>query len=83
MTHQNESYLRELQNAYAELMTAYKKLEAIEEKRVDTGLTVGAEDIAQFPHLNADKVTNAQYTFSLIKALMNEGHRANINKILP
>ena len=78
-----DSYLRNLQNGYAELMTAYKKLEALEEKRVDTGLSVGVDDLTPFPHLNADNVTNAQYTFSLIKALMTEGHRANINKILP
>jgi len=77
------SYLRDLQNRYAELMTAYKALEALEEKRIDTGLQIAVEDLAPFSHLTADNVTNAQFSFAEIKTLMTSGHRANINKILP
>ena len=79
----HETYLRNLQNAYNDLMTAYKALETLEQKRVDTGLQITVEDVANFPHLTTDNVANAQFSFTEIKTLFDAGHRSNINKILP
>lgn len=80
---QHETYLRNLQNAYNELMQAYKALETLEQKRTDTGMQITAEHVANFPHLTADNVANAQFTFVELKTLFDAGHRSNINKILP
>lgn len=78
-----DTYLRNLQNAYNDLMTAYKALETLEQKRTDTGMIITAEHVAQFSHLTADNVANAQFTFVELKTLFDAGHRSNINKILP
>ena len=79
----DEKYLRDLQNATAELLTAYQKLVLLEQRRNDAGIIVSPETLAIFPHLTTDNVTNAQFSVTEIKALLDNGHRANLNRIVP
>lgn len=82
MTHQNEAYLRQLQNASYELLEAYKKLSNLNQRRVDVGMTFDAQDIETFPQLTVDNVNTAHYAVEQLEAYMVI-YRSTFNKIIP